>query len=285
MRQIHRQRDTLSVMHRAVTAHCGWDLLVSPWHLDEQIKGFPVPAGAITLAAPPDPTASELERLTDRYRDAADAVAQADRPLVLAGDCLTSLGLVAGLQRRYRDLSLVWLDAHGDFNTPAISVSGYLAGMSLAMLTGRAPEPICQRLGLQPVPDEHAVLIDARDLDPAERDALQASRIRRLAADPGAVRGAMEELSTGGIYLHIDVDIIDGEDLLGLRFPVTGGPSFSVVEECLAQIVDAAPPSAACIACAWAPDRIGDESTRRAITRLAAVIGAELEWPADACSQ
>jgi arginase len=272
-------------MHRAVTAHCGWDLLVSPWHLDEQIKGFPVPAGALTLAAPPDPTATELERLTDRYRDAADAVAQADRPLVLAGDCLTSLGLVAGLQRRYRDLSLVWLDAHGDFNTPAISVSGYLAGMSLAMLTGRAPEPICQRLGLQPVPDEHAVLIDARDLDPAERDALQASRIRRLAADPGAVRGAMEELSTGGIYLHIDVDIIDGEDLLGLRFPVTAGPSFSVVEECLAQIVDAAPPIAACIACAWAPDRIGDESTRRAITRLAAVIGAELEWPADACSQ
>jgi arginase len=269
-------------MHRAVTAHCGWDLLVSPWHLDEQIKGFPVPAGALTLAAPPDPTASELERLADRYRDAADAVAQADRPLVLAGDCLTSLGLVAGLQRRYRDLSLVWLDAHGDFNTPAISVSGYLAGMSLAMLTGRAPEPICQRLGLQPVPDEHAVLIDARDLDPAERDALQASRIRRLAADPGAVRGAMEGLSMGGIYLHVDVDIIDGEELLGLRFPVTAGPSFSVVEQCLAQIVEAAPPIAACIACAWAPDRIADESTRRAITRLAAVIGAELEWPTDA---
>jgi arginase len=176
----------------------------------------------------------------------------------------------------------VWLDAHGDFNTPAISVSGYLAGMSLAMLTGRAPEPICQRLGLQAVPDEHAVLIGARDLDPAERDALQASRIRRLAADPGAVRVAMEELSTASIYLHIDIDIIDGEDLLGLRFPVTAGPSFSVVEACLAQIVDAAPPIAACIACAWTPDRIGDESTRRAIARLAAVIGAELEWPADA---
>jgi arginase len=269
-------------MHRAVTAHCGWDVLVSPWHLDERIKGFPVPAGALTLAAPPDPTASELERLTDRYRDAADAVSQSDRPLVLAGDCLTSLGLVAGLQRRYRDISLVWLDAHGDFNTPAISVSGYLAGMSLAMLTGRAPEPFCQRLGLQPVPDEHAVLVDARDLDPAERDALQASRIRRLAADPGALRAAMEELSTGSIYLHIDVDIIDGEDLLGLRFPVTAGPTFSVVEDCLAQIVDAAPPIAACIACAWVPDRIGDESTRRAIARLAAVIGAELEWPTDA---
>ena len=83
---------------------------------------------------------------------------------MLAGDCLTSLGLVTGLQRRHRTLSLIWLDAHGDFNTPAISASGYLAGMTLAMLTGRASEPICERLGLRPVPDDHAVLIDARIL-------------------------------------------------------------------------------------------------------------------------
>ncbi len=271
-------------MHGSGTAHRGWDLFVSPWHLDEQLEGFPVPDGAIALAGPPDPAASELDKLTGRYRDAADAVAQADCPLVLAGDCLTALGLVAGLQRRHRDLSLIWLDAHGDFNTPAISVSGYLAGMSLAMLTGRAPEPICERLGLRPVPDEHAVLLDARDLDPAERDALETSRVRRLAADPDAVRGALNELSAGSVYLHVDVDIIDGEDLPGLRFPVAAGPSFSVVEECLAQIVNVAPPIAACIACNWTPDRIGDESTRRAITRLAAVIGAELQWSAAAAA-
>jgi len=83
-------------------------------------------------------------------------VAEVDRPLVLAGDCLTSLALVAGLQRRHRDISLAWLDAHGDFNTPGISASGYLAGMSLAMLTGRAPEAISERLGLRPVPDLRA---------------------------------------------------------------------------------------------------------------------------------
>ena len=111
--------------------------------------------------------------------------------------------------------------------------------MSLAMLTGRAPEPICEALGLRPVPDEHAVLMDARDLDPAERDALEASRVRRLAADPHAVRAALNDLSAGDVYLHIDVDIIDGEELPGLRFPAAAGPSFSVVEECLAQIVDA----------------------------------------------
>jgi arginase len=254
---------------------------VSPWHLDERIEGFPVPEGAIGLARPRDRSVSELSGLIDRFREAADAVARVNRPLVLAGDCLTALGLVAGLQRRHRDVTLVWFDAHGDFNTPAISVSGYLAGMSLAMLCGRAPEPICERLGLRPVPDEHAVLIGARDLDPAERDALEASRVLRLAADPDVVRSALTELSAGNVYLHVDVDIVDSEDLPGLRFPTDGGPSLSVVEECLAQIVDAAPPIAACIACAWAPDRIADASTRRAITRLAAVIGAELEWAAD----
>ncbi len=268
-------------MNGSGSARNGWDLLVSPWHLNEQIEDFPIPAGAIELTERPDHAVSELDRLIDRFRDAADALAHADRPLMLAGDCLTSLGLVAGLQRRHRTLSVIWLDAHGDFNTPAISASGYLAGMSLAMLTGRAPEPICERLGLRPVPDEHAVLIDARDLDPAEHDALEASGVRRLAADPGVVRSALNELSPDAVYLHVDVDIIDSEDLPGLRFPTEAGPSFSVVEECLAHIVVAAPPTAASIACAWASDRIGEESTRRAITRLAGVIGAELDWSVD----
>jgi arginase len=272
---------TLLIVLGARTARTAWDLLVSPWHLDEQIEGFPVPTGAIALARPRDHSMSELDGLIDRFRYTAGAVAPANRPLVLAGDCLTALGLVAGLQRRHRDVSVVWLDAHGDFNTPAISVSGYLAGMSLAMLCGRAPEPICDPLGLRPVPDEHAVLIGARDLDPAERDALESSRVLRLAADPAAVCSPLTELPAGDVYLHVDVDIIDSEELPGLRFPADAGPSFSVVEECLAQIVDAAPPIAACIACAWAPERIADAPTRGAITRLAAVIGAELEWAAD----
>ncbi len=271
---------SLSIMHGSGETYRGWDLLVSPWHLNERIDDFPAPAGA-ALLGPPDPAASELDRLTGRFRDAADVVALTDRPLVLAGDCLTALGLTAGLQHRERDLSVIWLDAHGDFNTPAISVSGYLAGMSLAMLTGRAPEPICDRLGVRPVPDEHAVLIGARDLDPAERDALDASRVRRVAPDPNAVRSVLTELSPRGVYLHIDVDIIDGEDLPGLKFPAAAGPSFSVVEQCLADIVEVAPPIAACIACAWTAERIGEESTRRAITRLAAVIGADLHWPTD----
>jgi arginase len=231
-----------------------WDLLVSAWHLHEAIDAFPAPAGALALAGPED-DGDELDMLAGRYREVGDAVAQAARPLVLAGDCLTSLGIVAGLQRRRHDVSVIWLDAHGDFNTPAITVSGYLAGMSLALLTGRGPAPIYEQIGLRPVIDERVVLIDARDLDPAEHDLLEASRVRHVAAEPDAIRRALAELASRDVYLHIDV-----------------------AEACLAQIAAVAPPVATCIACPWTPERIGDEPARGAIARLAAVIGAELRW-------
>ena len=99
---------------------------------------------------------------------------------MLSGDCPTARASVAALQRRHRDLAVLSLDAHGDFNTPAISTSGYLGGMALAMLTGRTPGLFDDTLGLRPVPDTSVVLADARDLDPAERDALTTSHVRRV---------------------------------------------------------------------------------------------------------
>jgi arginase len=134
------------------------------------------------------------------YQAVADAVARAARPLLLSGDCTTALGAVAGLQRRHGDAAVVWLDGHGDFNTLATTITGYLGGMPLAMLTGRAPELISDPLGLRPVADSDVVLVDARDLDPAERDTLAASRIRGVPAEPGEIgtvlAGLGESLST-----------------------------------------------------------------------------------------
>lgn len=256
-----------------------WDLLVSPWHLEERIDGFPVPADAVALPAPADQGQTELGRLAARFGAVADRIARADRPLVLAGDCLTAVGILAGVQRRRGNLCIIWLDAHGDFNTPEISVSGYLAGMSLAAATGRVPRLVGGSVGLRAIPDERCLLIGARDLDPAEGDALAVSRVNRIAADPDALRGALHKQSPADVYLHLDVDIVDGSDLPGLRFPVPNGPTLSVVEDCLAQIVEWAPPVAACISCAWESARIADPSTLRAIGRLATVIGADLQWP------
>ena len=217
--------------------------------------------------------------MTQLYRAAADMVAQAGRPLLLTGDCTTALAAVAGLQRRHHDIAVVWLDAHGDFNTPATTITGYLAGMSLAMLTGRAPELISHPLGLRPLADNNVVLVDARDLDPAERDALTASGVRHVAAGPDAIRAALSGLGHKPVYLHVDVNVIDSAQLPGLRFPAGPGPALAQIAECLAAVVATAEVAAACIACAWLPEHIDDRTTREAVTRLATAVGADLTWP------
>jgi len=257
----------------------GWDPIVTPWHLDQHMPAFPIPANVTETICPTLPDGPAPGRMTLLYQAVAGAVARAARPLLLSGDCPTALGAVAGLQRRHRDVAVVWLDAHGDFNTPATTISGYLGGMPLAMLTGRAPELFCDALGLRPLADTDVVLADARDLDPAERDALTVSEVRRVPADPAAITAALDGLGRMPVYLHLDVDVIDGEQLPGLRFPSGPGPSLTQIEECLTAVRATADVRAACIACAWLPDRISDPTTRETITRLARALGTDLAWP------
>src|SRR4029077_6259284 len=80
------------------------------------------------------------------------------------------------------------------------------------------------------------------------------------------------------VYLHLDVDVIDSAELPGLRFPSGPGPAVTQIEECLAAVCATAEVRAACIACAWLPDRISDQTTRAAITRLARALGTDLAW-------
>jgi arginase len=256
-----------------------WDLIASPWHLDEHIPDFPVPVGPVATIGPPLPDRAGPGRVTVLLRAIADAVAGAPRPLLLSGDCLAGLAGAAGLQRRHGEIAVVWLDAHGDFNTPAITTSGYLAGMPVAMLTGRAPELFAAPLGLRPVPERHIVLADARDLDPAERDALAASQVRHVPATPDALAAALSELRGRPVYLHVDVDIVDGAELPGLRFPTGSGPALGDVENCLTAVTARANVVAASLACAWLPGQVGRPPARAAIARLAGALGARLSWP------
>jgi len=272
-----RRQSEASMAHHAAAGD--WDLIVAPWHLDEHIPAFPVPADVAETVCPSLPDGPVLGRMALLHRAVADAVARAARPLLLSGDCPAAVGAVAGLQSRYRHLAVAWLDAHGDFNTPAITVSGYLGGMALAMLTGRVPGLLLDASGLRPVADANVVLADARDLDPAERDALAASQVCRVPADPAAITAALDRLGRTPVYLHLDVDVIDGAQLPGLRFPSGPGPSMTQIEECLAAVCATADVKAATIACAWLPDRVSDQATREAITRLTRALGAELAWP------
>jgi arginase len=235
--------------------------------------------GTVATINPALPDGAVPGRVTVLQRAVADAVAGAARPLVLSGDCPVGLAVAAGLQRRHGEIAVVWLDAHGDFNTPAITISGYLGGMALALLSGRAPELFADPLRLRPVPEHNIVLADARDLDPAERDALAASQVRRIPATAGALRAALSGLGGLPVYLHVDVDILDSTEVPGLRFPSGPGPTLGDVEDCLTAITASADVVAASLACAWLPGQVSRPPARQAIARLAGALGTRLTWP------
>lgn len=183
-------------------------LIRSPYHLEE-----PIPA-----LADGDIPALPLTAILD---DVASRVAVSRTPVVLSGDCTTALGTTAGLQRAGVESTLLWLDAHGDFNTPQTSPSGYLGGMVVSMLTGRTdPRGLVRHLGLRPLADSQVVLVDARDLDPLEQEALATTDVRRSTLDE-------LEVPDGPIHLHLDLDI--ASDLPAFRYKAPGGPGFAAV--------------------------------------------------------
>jgi arginase len=151
--------------------------------------------------------------------------------------------------------------------------------MTLALLCGHAPELLAGPLGLRAVPEAHVVLADARDLDPAERDALDASQVRRIPATAAACHAALSELRDLPVYVHVDVDILDSAEVPGLRFPSGPGPSLGDLEDCLAAITARANVIAASLACAWLPGQVSGPHAREAIARLAGALGARLTWP------
>ncbi|WP_394839509.1 arginase family protein [Pendulispora rubella] len=224
--------------------------LLVPYHLDEHLADFDWPAEATRTVTRPEspPGATTWEPLRALYEQVASAVAQeTGRTAVVAGDCMASLGIVAGLQRRGLDPSVVWFDAHGDVQTLETSTSGYLAGMPLRMLAGYGRPYLADPLGLRTVRESRIRLVGARDLDPPEVTYLANSEIRRCTVED------LDEaqLPDGPIYLHLDVDVIDPGDLPGLTFPANDGPSLTAVRSALRRVLATGRTAAVCIACNW----------------------------------
>ncbi|GAB3842341.1 hypothetical protein GCM10027610_052990 [Dactylosporangium cerinum] len=252
----------------------GVSVIGVPYHLDEYLPDldFALRPGEIVTA---ELAAGDLwARLAPLYSAVAGAVAAAapaggGTPLVVVtGDCLTALGIVAGLQRAGTDPGIVWFDAHGDVQTPETTTSGYLAGMSLRLLTGYRPELIAGRLGLHAVPERQMVLAGARDLDPPEAAYLGGAQIRQCGVADLTAAG----LPDGPLYVHLDMDVIRPADLPGLRFPTPGGPSAAQVADALRLLVDTGRVAAVGIACSWLP---GHGAAAAIGPRLAAALGIQ----------
>lgn len=156
----------------------------------------------------------------------AETIQRGERPVSVAGDCCSTIGVVAGLQRAGVNPTLLWLDAHGDFNTWETTPSKFLGGMPLAMLVGRGEQTMPNAVGLTPFAEAHVVLSDARDLDPGEILALQNSQVQRL-SDLNALL-ASDRLNAP-LYIHFDTDIVNPEDAPAQSYIAQGGPSADAV--------------------------------------------------------
>jgi arginase len=157
---------------------------------------------------------------------------EADSVIVLGGECSETVGIMAGLAERFGGRpGMLWMDAHGDFNTPETSPSGYIGGMCLAMAAGRGP-----RSGLgpseAPLTDERLVHMGSRALDPPEEQAFASSPVKLVTARElkkigaaGAAKSAVRYLEENSDWIacHLDVDVMDPTQIPAVNYPTPGG--------------------------------------------------------------
>lgn len=203
-------------------------ILAVPYFMGNPMPGFEVPKPHETLE-PDLPEADAQHRMGVLYRHLADWVATTDQPVVYAGDCVSIIGVLAGLEQRGVRPTLLFFDAHGDFHTWETSQSGFIGGMPLAMVTGRGEQTIVDGAGMTPLPDEKVILVDGRDLDPSEREAVAASGIGHVSVD----ELAHSVPPSGPLYVHVDGDVVDPPDMPAMNYPAADGPSLQAVRSAM----------------------------------------------------
>jgi arginase len=201
-------------------------------------------------------TAEEEKVYGARYRMAlasnhlADIVAGQIRagvlPIGLLSNCNGLMGMLAGHQRASGDwrplrVGLVWVDAHGDFNTPETSLSGMMGGMPVAISTGLCLHHIRRTCGLDPpLAMKYVTMVGVRDTDPWEQYLIDENDVSMIMVDDvrrlsPAIDMEMDRLSTltDLIYVHVDLDVLDPADIPGAGLPVENGPTAEELAEAL----------------------------------------------------
>lgn len=219
--------------------------------------------------------------------DAIDSALDGRRfVLLLGGDCSILIGAALALRRRGR-FGMVYVDAHSDCQTPEISMTGGVAGMPLAIATGRAVEPLADLEGLKSyVRDEDVVLVGVRDLFDVEsgdaphvRDTgirvhdLERVRRRGPARLGAALAREMEEAGVDGFWVHLDADVLDERVMPAVDSPEPGGMSAEELSALLAPIL-ASPLAAGLQVTIYDPERDTDGQAAGVLVQvLAAAFG------------
>jgi arginase len=205
-------------------------LIAVPYHLGRKdiglAKGVPVlvealGGGGVSVEYRAD-FMNEVSASMGVIRELADRVQQTVAgggfPFVVAGNCNSSLGTVAGLGG---GVGVVWFDAHADFNTPDTTETGFFDGFGLAMLTGSGWPKL--REGLATTAEEHVVLVGARDIDSGEQERLDASDLQAVSVSE--LEPALDELRSrvDSVYVHVDLDVLDPSVGRANWYAVDGG--------------------------------------------------------------
>jgi arginase len=240
--------------------------ILTPFYIDKSLTGLKEYAGPDWWRNDaPLPVGSPQYRLVQLYRPLRELVAKAlergFRPVTIAGDCCTSLGVLAGLQKAGIDPTLLWLDAHGDFNTWETTPSGFLGGMPLAMLVGRGEQTIADGLGLQTLAEDRVILCDGRDLDPEEKAALDGSAINCYSSLPDSTDFLP---AAGPIYIHFDTDFIDPTDAPAMNYPSPGGPPLNRINSFFEVLAETGRIAAVSVS-SWNPSLDSDGRTGRVV--------------------
>jgi arginase len=194
------------------------------------------------------------------------SITQNRLPVAIGGDCHKTLGVMKGLNSCGLSPALLWLDAHGDFNTFETTPSGFVGGMSLAILTGHEDPALLTDHGLNPVDEEKVILFDRRNLDKGEAAALAKSKIRQ----PENLRELLEECNKEKeIYLHLDADIINPVDAPAMLYASPGGPGLPELKDFLKSIKEKI---VAVSVTMWEPSLDKDKKTEKAVMELLAVL-------------
>jgi arginase len=212
------------------------------------------------------------ERMVEIYTKLRDLVAQSliagEKPVSVAGDCCTTIGFLAGMQKAGINPTLIWFDAHGDFNTWETSPSGFLGGMPLATLVGRGEQLLVDGVGMKTMPEDKVILTDGRDLDPGEREALSGSAVELLSEVSDLLDMPLPE---GSIWVHFDVDVLNTEELPAVSYPASGGPSADLIRRVFRHLAESGQVVAVSLS-SWNPDLDPDGRSRDLSMELLSVL-------------